>query len=211
MHHFNTTDAPLAREGWINIWKEEDARTKMTWYMGMEAGQVITLSVSPNTTADLHYSWTVGSDMRLIRIFGHRHFWTTNFSAWIQRADGKVDLAYQSYDWFDMPTYRYDSVVQNPALNPSAAQDGAISGIVNLKAGDKLHFNCHIEFTDQRQATDKNAPKPQQIGSLRFANEAYNGEMCIQFGNVTGGALGLPGVDSSPVPDFAKITRGQQK
>ena len=207
MHHFNTTDGLLTREGWINIWKEEDARTKMSWYMGMEAGQVISLSVAPNTTADLHYSWTVNSDMRLIRVFGHRHFWTTNFSAWIQRKDGKIDLAYQSYDWFDMPTYRYDSVVQNPAVNPSAAQDGAISGIVSLKAGDKLHFNCHIEFTDERQATDKNAPTPQQIGRLRFANEAYNGEMCIQFGNVTGGALGLPGVDSSPVPDFAKITR----
>jgi four helix bundle protein len=46
-----------------------------------------------------------------------------------------------------------------------------------------------------------------QAGLLRFANEAYHGEMCIQFGNVTGGSSGLPRVDSSPVPDFAKMTR----
>jgi hypothetical protein len=207
MHHFNITDKPLLREGWINIWREDDARQKVTWYMGMEAGQVITLSVSPGRTTDLHYSWPVNSEMRLIRVFGHRHFWTTNFSTWIERADGKIELAYQSYDWFDMPTYRYDSVVKNPMLDPTKAVDGAVSGIVTLKPGDQLHFNCHIEFTDQRRMLDAKAPAPSQLGALRFANEAYNGEMCIQFGNVTGGSLGLPAVDASPVPDFAKVSR----
>jgi hypothetical protein len=207
MHHFNITDKPLLREGWINIWKEDDARKKVTWYMGMEAGQVISLNVAPGQTRDLHYSWSVNSEMRLIRVFGHRHFWTTNFSTWIERADGNVELAYQSYDWFDMPTYRYDSVVKNPMLDPAKTADGAISGIVTLKPGDQLHFNCHIEFTDQRRMIDAKAPAPSQLGALRFANEAYNGEMCIQFGNVTGGSLGLPGVDSSPLPDFAKLSR----
>jgi hypothetical protein len=42
---------------------------------------------------------------------------------------------------------------------------------------------------------------------LRFANEAYNGEMCISFGNVTGGSLGLPGVDNTALPDFAKVSK----
>ena len=210
MHHFNTTAGPLLREGWINIWKEEDARQRVSWYMGLEVGQVITLDVAPGATADLHYSWPVNSDMRLIRVFGHRHFWTTNFSTWITRANGTTEPLYQSYDWFDMPTYRYDSVAKNPPLDPATMQDGATSGIVNLKQGDRLHFNCHIEFTDARKATDQHAPRPAEIGRLRFANEAYNGEMCIQFGNVTGGSLGLPGVDTSPVPDFAKKTRAVQ-
>ncbi|HKP56282.1 MAG TPA: hypothetical protein VJV78_06170 [Polyangiales bacterium] len=207
MHHFNVTDKPLLREGWINIWLEPDARKKVSWYMGLEIGQVISLNVAPQGMADLHYSWPVNSEMRLIRVFGHRHFWTTNFSTWVTRADGKTEILYQSYDWFDMPTYRYDSVVKNPPLDPMKQLDGAVSGIVMLKPGDKLHFNCHIEFTDKRKATDAKAPSPSEVGRLRFANEAYNGEMCIQFGNVTGGALGLPGVDSSPVPDFAKVTR----
>lgn len=208
MHHFNTTDKPLLREGWINIWNETDARKRVSWYMGLDAGQVIALNVSPGRSADLHYSWSVGADgVRLIRVFGHRHFWTTNFSTWIARKDGKIEPVYQSYDWFDMPTYRYDSVVKNPPLDPSKASDGAASGIITMNQGDKLHFNCHVEFTDQRKATDPKAPAPSQIGTLRFANEAYNGEMCIQFGNVTGGALGLPAADSSPLPDFAKVTR----
>jgi hypothetical protein len=206
MHHFNITNGPLLREGWINIWSESDARTAMSWYMGMEPTQTITLSVNPGTVADLHYSWSIGADMRLIRVFGHRHFWTTNFSTWIQRAGGDTEIAYQSYDWFNMPTYRYDSQAKNPPPDPDARTDGAISGVVMLHAGDTLHFNCHIEYTDARQAADTHAPSPAKNGALRFANEAYTGEMCIQYGNVTGGALGLPGVDGSPVPDFAKLS-----
>ena len=206
MHHFNTTDGQLLREGWINIWWEDDAKTAVTWYMGLDIGQVVGLSVSPGQTTDLHYSWPVSQDTRLIRVFGHRHFWTTNFSAWIKHPDGSNDLAYQSFNWFDMPTYRYDSVTMNPKPDPVAKTDGAMSGIVTLKAGDEFHFNCHIEFTDQRQATDMKAPSPSKIGTLRFANEAYNGEMCINFGNAVG-SLGLPAADSSPVPDFAKVTR----
>lgn len=210
VHHFNSQDKDLVREAWNNIWWEEDARTVVSWYMGLDFTQVAALSVSPGQVADFHYSWGVGGDVRLVRMFGHRHFWTTNLTSWIERggAGGEKEIVYQSFDWFDMPTFRYDSVVMNPPVNTEQRQDGAASGIVMLKAGDKLHFNCHIEFTNERQATDKNAPSPSEVGTLRFANEAYNGEMCINFGNVTGGGLGLPGADSSPVPDFAKVTRG---
>lgn len=92
----------------------------------------------------------------------------------------------------------------NPKVNTDARTDGAASGIVMLKAGERLHF----KFTDERKATDAKAPSPAQVGTLRFANEAYNGEMCINFGNVTGGGLGLPGEVGGTVPDFAKVGRG---
>jgi len=167
MHHFNITEKPLLREGWINLWRETDARTRMSWYMGMEPTQVIGLSVSPNQNADYHYSWTVASDLRLIRVFGHRHFWTTNFSTWIERADGKVRIAYQSDDGFDMPTYRYDSVVKNPDLDPSKQLDGALSGIVQLKAGDKLHFNC-----TSNSLTRAKRPKTRRRRRARSARSA---------------------------------------
>ena len=210
VHHFNSQDKNLVREAWNNIWWEEDARTVVSWYMGLDFTQVAALNVRPGEIADFHYAWNVGSDVRLVRMFGHRHFWTTNLTSWIERggSGGKNEIVYQSFDWFDMPTFRYDSVVMNPPVNTEQRQDGAASGIVTLKAGDKLHFNCHIEFTNERGATDNKAPSPSEVGTLRFANEAYNGEMCINFGNVTGGGLGLPGADGSPVPDFAKVTRG---
>ena len=59
-----------------------------------------------------------------------------------------------------MPTYRYDSVAKNPPLNPTGKTDGAMSGVVTLKAGDKMHFNCHIDFTDARAATDESRAQP---------------------------------------------------
>ncbi len=206
MHHFNATSSPVLREGWVNIWFEPDARTLVSWYMGMEPTQVIGLSVAPGETKDLHYSFAVNAETRVMRVFGHRHFWTPNFSTWIERASGgDPEPIYQSYDWFDMPTYQYNTLVQNPPVNPGAKTDGAASGVVMLHPGDKMHFNCHIEFTDARAAEDAHAPTPETVGTLHFANEVYNGEMCIQYGNVTGGTLGLPSIDNSPVPDFAKL------
>jgi hypothetical protein len=204
LHHFNTTDKTVLREGWSNIWwEDEDATQVVSWYMGLAFDQVLLLNVAPEQTQDLHYFWSIGSDVRLLRVFGHRHAWTSNFSSWIKHANGENELLYQSYDWFDMPTYRYDSSVKNPPLDPAAHSDGAVSGVVNLKAGDELHFNCHIEYT-QRRAQAVNAPMmPSEQGTLRFANEAFKGEMCIQFGNVTGGGIGLPAAASGAPPDFA--------
>ena len=207
MHHFNVYDRPVLREGWSNIWYEPDAKTLANWYMGMEPTQILTLNVAAGKSADLHYSWPISQETRLLRVFGHRHFWTTNFSTWIKRSGGDTELIYQSYDWFDMPTYRYDSLVQNPPLDTTNKLDGAVSGVVMLHAGDTMHFNCHIDFTEDRAAQDPNAPSPTKVGTLHFANEAYNGEMCIQYGNVSEGYLGRPVVDTSPVPDFAKLVR----
>jgi hypothetical protein len=208
MHHFNITDGPILREGWSNIWWEDDATQLVSWFMGLEFGQVLGLAVPPGDTQDLHYFWTIGRDLRILRLFGHRHAWTSNFTSWIERASGEgPELIYQSYDWEDMPTYRYDSAVKNPALDPMNKADGATSGVLELKAGDELHFNCHIEFTNERAAKVTDAPTPAEVGTLRFANQAFHGEMCIQFGNVTGAGLGAVGAATTPPPDFAKQSR----
>jgi hypothetical protein len=71
-----------------------------------------------------------------------------------------------------------------------------------LNPGDQLHFNCHIDYTDQRAATNPNAPTPESNGPLRFANETFKAEMCLLYGNSTG-QLGFPAADASPLPSFA--------
>jgi hypothetical protein len=206
MHHFNPTAGPVLREGWVNVWWETDATKSEQWYMGLDSNEPKSMNIAPGSVVDLHYSWTIpsGDPIRLIRVFGHRHFWTTNFSSWIERAGGTTpEIVYQSFDWYNMPTYRYDSLAQNPTPNVAVHGDGAASGIVMLNAGDKLHFNCHIEYTDQRAATNPQAPSPESAGNLRFKNEVYGGEMCIQYGNWTGQILMFPAADPSPIPDFA--------
>ena len=205
LHFFNSTHEPTLREVWVNIWWEDDARIPVNWYMGLNTTQGRSFSVQPGQTVDFHYAWRWGgtNDLRMLRVFGHRHFWTTNFSSWIERKDDPTtpELIYQSFNWFDMPTYRYDSVVQNPPPNANQGNDGAASGQVILRPGDELHFNCHVEYTAERASQDSNAPIPS--GPLRFGNQVYNREMCIQFGNVVGGGLGFPDVSTDPLPEFA--------
>jgi hypothetical protein len=152
----------------------------------------------------LHYSWNITKPVRIVEAFGHRHAWTTNFSAWVENSDGKTDILYQSFEWLDEPTYRYDSLTKNPTPAPDAKTDGASSGVRMLMPGQKLHFNCHIEYTQERATTEK-APMPSEIGTLRFANEAFTGEMCILFGSTSVAELPAPVADASPLPPFATI------
>jgi hypothetical protein len=203
MHHFNASGQTILKETWTNLWWESDATIELKPIFGLEFGQTSGLAVQPGQTVDLHYSWSVSQPFRWVTAFGHRHAWTTNFSSWIENPDGKLDIVYRSLDWFDEPTYRYDSETMNPVTSAAQATDGAVSGMLMLKAGQKIHFNCHIEYTDER-AKAENAPiTPTENGTLRFANEAFTAEMCILFGSTTNVQLLSPSKDTSTLPDFA--------
>jgi hypothetical protein len=204
MHHFNSTGKPILKEAWTNLWWEEKAVTRVYGILGLELLQTATLSVAPGTTTDLHYSWNINEPIRLVTVFGHRHAWTTNFTSWVEKPSGDTEIVYQSFDWFDEPTYRYDSMTMNPAPAPENRTDGASSGVRMLNAGEKLHFNCHIEYTDER-AQAEGAPSPSSIGTLRFANQAFTAEMCILFGSTAAVRLPTPTSDASPLPGFATI------
>ncbi|MDD9965365.1 MAG: hypothetical protein OXR73_04010 [Myxococcales bacterium] len=202
MHYFNSTDQPLMREVWQNYWFEDDARTRVAPMFGLNFGQVALSFAQPEQTVDDHYVFNIGGNIRLIMLFGHSHVWTSNFSAWLEKGDGTNQVLYQSFDWFDKPTYRYDSVAMNPVPDTEKLTDGGHSGIVEMKSGDKLHFNCHMEYTAERAAATESPVQPSTNGALRFANQAYKGEMCILFGSTTR-FLGTPAVSNAAVPDFA--------
>lgn len=201
MHHFNASGRQILKETWTNLWWETDSTIELKPIFGLDFGQTRGLAVQPGETVDLHYSWNITSPFRWVTAFGHRHAWTTNFSAWIEDPDGSTSVVYRSLDWFDEPTYRYDSLTMNPPGNASE-NDGAASGVLMVQPGQKVHFNCHIEYTDER-AKSEGAPLPATNGVLRFANEAFTAEMCILFGSTTDVQLIAPAPDTSPLPDFA--------
>jgi hypothetical protein len=204
VHHFNSTDQPILRESWTNLWWEEDARIAMQWVSAVAPSQALLLNMGPGTTRDLHYSYSVSEPVRILELFGHRHVWTPNFTAWIERPGGQTEVVYQSFDWFDVPTYRYDSQTQNPAVASQQKISGGHSGVLTLQPDETLHFNCHITFTDARSAAT-GAPSPQDVGTLRFANEAYTAEMCILFGWSAAVPLGFPVDEAGAPPDFATV------
>ena len=201
MHHFNSTSDEILKENWTNLWWEsEDATTPLLPISGIDLG----ILVSPGETVDLHNVYVITQPTRVVDLYGHRHAWTPNFSAWVESADGSTDIVYQSFDWFDQPTYRYDSIASNPVPVAEQSIDGATSGMLTLEAGDELHFNCHIAFTDE-QAAATGAPSPAEVGVLRFANEAFTAEMCILFGTTAGVRLPLMSRSADPPPDFARM------
>jgi len=205
MHHFNATDGDILKEAWTNVWFEEDATKEVKGLRGLDFLQALGgLSVPPGDTQDYHYEMSAGQRVRIVTLFGHRHAWTTNFSAWIVKPGGATEVMYQSFDWYDEPTYRYDSLTTNPVPDHTTFTDGAATGVRWLEPGEVLHFNCRIQYTDARADAVNSPVTPQENGTLGFANEAFTAEMCILFGQTAEGpplTAVAPGTGS--LPDFA--------
>jgi hypothetical protein len=206
MHHFNATDQVILKETWINLWWEDgDATVRIIPISAIDVLQVATMAIAPGTTVDYHYAANITAPVRLLTLFGHRHAWTTNFTAWLDAPGKESEILYQSFQWLDEPTYRYDSIEKNPVPAPDKLTDGAASGFRTLMPGEKVHYNCHIEYTDAQAAATKAPKTPTQQGTIRFANQAFSGEMCILFGSTTG--IGMPPFArvTTPLPPFATI------
>jgi hypothetical protein len=175
LHHFNVTDKQLLREAWVNVWYKDKSEVK-TRIQGISiVGNPADLNIPAGERRVLHYSCPVSAPVRVITLNGHRHASTTRFGAWVVRKDGTSQSVYESFDYNDMPTYQYDSLSKNPAPSLDRKLDGATTGLLELDAGDQLHFVCDV--TNKLQQP------------LHFANEVNTGEMCILFGTRTGGAL----------------------
>jgi hypothetical protein len=115
-------------------------------------------------------SRSISGEGRIISMFGHRHAATERFAVFLNE-----DLVYDSWDWVESRVFNYDSITDNPPPAPAMRVDGAASGMLPVKAGDEVRFECHVNNT-----TD---------GTLTFRNELYTGEMCILFGSTVGVAI----------------------
>jgi hypothetical protein len=181
LHHFNNTDAPLLRENWINAWYMPKAEVTRQVRGVMIAAAV---NYPVGMQSDSHNSVAATSETQVLSLWGHRHAWTTRFHAWVVRTDGSEELVYDSNDWYDMPTFSYNSVAKNP--EPGKGKDGASTGPLVLHPGDEMHFNCHVDTT-QARADELGVPLPTE--PITWDNEAITAEMCLLEGETTGGGL----------------------
>lgn len=105
----------------MNMWWTENATRKTSGIGGLAVEQALSVFAQPGETVDFHYAIAPPGPLRVLGMFGHRHAWTTNFSAWIERQGKPPELVYQSFDWFDEPTYQYNSQVQTRVLRTRPA------------------------------------------------------------------------------------------
>jgi hypothetical protein len=174
LHHFNLSDEDILREIWINIWYKPESEVKEKIGGIAMFGNPLDVSVPAGQKRNLHYTCDVTGNTRIITLNGHRHAHTTRFGVWLVRGGENIPL-YESFYYNDMPTYQYDSISKNPVPDLANKIDGAFTGILDVKAGDQIHFVCDIN-------NDSTQP-------LRFANEVQTGEMCILFGSKVGSEL----------------------
>jgi hypothetical protein len=184
LHSINVSDMPLIREIWVNFWYRDSAKITEEAEQLFATGDV-GFSVAPGADVILGpYSCDISAEGRMLWFYGHRHANNKRFSAWRVRG-GQRDLFYEGLHWEETLLLEYTSLITNPVANAAMGVEGGWSGILDLKPGDKLEWECHV--VNEQDVT------------LRFSNNTYTGEMCIMDAELVGtrctSGFGLPGTD----------------
>lgn len=167
-HFINTTDQPLLREAWFNVMYADPATiTEIAAPIFLVGG--IGMEVQPNSREIIVGEAVAPSDLRIVWLFAHFHTHTTRFSAYVVNPENRSQkLIYETFD-YEEPLYAaYNTQFQNPPLDPEHRQEGATSGMLEIKAGDIVRWECEIVNDDNFV--------------LRFENKLRTAEMCALFG-----------------------------
>ncbi|HKP63335.1 MAG TPA: hypothetical protein VJV78_41655 [Polyangiales bacterium] len=162
-HTFNFTDKPVLKEAWVNFWYRDKALvTKPT----REVFSMLGMNIAPGQHVNRHGSCAINAPGRILTMYGHVHAHNKRFSVW-HVSGGQKKLIHEAYDWEHPNVSEYSSLVMNPT--PAAGKDGGFSGVVEVKPGDKIDFECEI----------LNDTSSVFVG----LNEANDDEMCILIGD----------------------------
>jgi hypothetical protein len=172
MHYFNFTDGDILREFWMNVYfvPREQVMDEATQIRAMGGVGWLILPIAPGTDTVYQYSCPIDTDGRLLSLLGHYHAHGKRFTAFLQRGGGAKEKVFEMYDYMDPQIFQYNSVVTNPMFSQTAA--GATTGILEVHAGDTIHWECHI-------INDSNV-------GLTYTNMVSTGEMCNLWGESLG-------------------------
>jgi hypothetical protein len=173
LHYFNSTDGPLLKEIWVNFWYvdaaevTQEAKEIFIWAQGAP--------LDPGKKETVTGTWPITDTGRVLTMYGHRHSNNVRFSAYRNRG-GEKELVYDDYTWEDPTVFEFNSETVNPEPTAASGRPGGHSGVLDLKTGDVLEWQCDIENKRDVQIT---------FGE----NEAATSEMCILVGDAIGPAL----------------------
>jgi hypothetical protein len=166
-HFINTTDKPILREAWINLYFQDPAKVKQVLHpIAMIS---LGINVKPHSTGTLRRACTTPVDRKVKYLQGHSHVGTQRFSIWHAHAsDGSLDKIYESYDPLDPALINYEPFIDNEAPDAKQKLPGGSSGELMLKAGDSLVWECEFENKSDVTVTD--------------GDPLDGGQMCYTFG-----------------------------
>ena len=175
MHYFNPTDVPVLREFWINVYyiDEKDVTQRPSSITGLGGVTWFFAPIRPGTHRTYTFSAPIENDGRITALWGHTHSHALMETAWIV-SGGERRKVFEQFDYLSPEIFSYDSVTENPDLTGEDA--GAVSGILEVKAGDLLEWECEIN-------NDSDV-------SLDYGNNVTTGEMCNIWGQT---------VDAGPI------------
>jgi hypothetical protein len=172
MHYYNFTDKPIIRELWVNFWYKDAAEVK-------EAAKEIFSPAGVNA-AVAHSHVVVGASCpvtgtgRVLSMYGHRHLNNVRFSVWRTRGSDR-QLVLEDYESEHPSVFEFNTLAKNPMPDAAAKTPGAFTGMLDIKDGDTMDFECEII-----NMTDKN---------FTGKNEAQDDEMCILVGDAVGASI----------------------
>src|SRR5579872_4121744 len=182
MHVINTTSQPILREGWANVMFVDKSLVKIVSDpIFFIAGT--SMSIAVGQTVINHGTATVPQNadpsFRLVGAIPHYHAHTTRFTVYATQSGVKTKVLEQ-YGTLDVPgepiLVAYDSVTKNPTPDPTTQTPGGYSGIISLKPGDTIDWECQ-QTNDGIGANGAAITTP-----LQFTEQVYTGEMCNLFG-----------------------------
>lgn len=183
LHSINTTDQPLLREVWINFWYRADEEVTEPVQQMFQAGDT-SFKIQPKEDKVLGpFKCNIEGDGRMLWFYGHRHANNVRFSAWRVRGE-KRELFYEGLNWEEPLVLEYASTVMNTVPDRDKNIEGGWSGVLDLKTGDALEWECHI------------INKTNQV--LRFTNNTFTGEMCIMDAELVNANCPGPRASANP-------------
>jgi hypothetical protein len=174
MHYFNFGQERILREFWLNLYTVDRAQITEDGnpIRGMGGLSWLLAPIQPGTHQTYTYQCPIAADGRIVRLIGHTHKHGIRETAWIVSGDERLKV-FEQFDYLEPQIFEYNSVVENPDFAPN--QPGAFTGILNVKAGDVLEWECEVNNTSNV--------------ALRYTNFVETGEMCNIWGEAVGPLL----------------------
>jgi hypothetical protein len=167
-HYLNTTDQPILKEAWFNLYYRDPSEVRSALYTISLLGSGI--SVPPHSTTNVRRSCSTDVDRDVKYLQGHSHVGNQRFSIWHADAGTTGAKVYESYDPLEPANLGYSSLVTNRAPDPTTKVAGGVSGPLLLKAGDSLVWECQFDNQTDNTVGDGDP------------NPAFFGQMCYTYG-----------------------------